>query len=789
MIRRPLLWYAGAYILGEVFGHCGFWEAAGTAIVMLAFVRVRSGQKKRGMLILPFFFLAGAVLAWNAGQVLPMDAVFREEDESSLPGTVSGTVVSVEKREEKYRLRLKSCSASLKGREEEFGKIGGILVFAESSETEAEWETVQEGNTVRVSGDLYGPEKTGNPGQFDMSAYYRSIGIRYTMNGESVEIVSGSRSLPRLYLRKVKEWMAEGIMRSAGERYGGMLRAMVLGEKWAADESEADLYTEAGIGHLLAISGLHISLSGMGIYRFLRKRAKCSYPLAAAACTAASFCYFVITGEATSAKRAWLMLTVYGIGQIFGRRYDLVSSAALAAMVMLVQSPLLLFQSGFQLSFGCILALGLAAPEIGRLKEGKIWAAVSPGLAIQLVTLPAQAYSFCQIPVYGLFINLIVIPLFSVAAVSGLAGAFLGGIVPEIMRIVLIPAKLVLELYEQVSGFSLRLPGAVWRMGRPGLWQLFLYGICLALLYRMMTEKEKRRGQLAACLIALPLCLSPVRYKGLEAVFLDVGQGDCCFVRTPEGTTFLIDGGSSSENEPGKYRIGPFLDSEAVGKVDYALVSHGDEDHINGIRELLEAGRVGCLLLPGDQRASQKSLEELGQLAERAGIPVMEIGQGDILRTEETSFYCLWPEKGTKDSASQNEASMVLWLSFGSFDLLLTGDLEGAAEEQVAEYLSGSRAGWNRGKLEILKAGHHGSGSGSGERFLETVRPRWTVISCGKHNRYGHPDQAVLERLARAGSVIFRTDEKGAVLIRTDGETVRISQWGETGADAPTRKK
>ncbi len=819
MIKRPLLWYAGAYVLGEVLALYGL-RASESAMVKVVFLlgaaavftgisvccrkSVKMGQSKRLWLALPAFFVVGAALAMTAEKETYLDPVFTAGDKDELEAEISGVIERIERKSrdtEEIRLCLKNCTGILSGEGTmnggEIYELGRVtVIFKETPDSVPE---AAEGRRVQVRCRLAAMEEPGNPGQFDSKGYYRALGISYFAYGEDLKEASGSCDILRVSMRKLREWMAENLEQAAGGQEAGLFRAMVLGEKWAAEEETRNLYQNAGIGHLFAISGLHISLAGMGIYRMLRKGMKRSFAAAALGCAGASYCYYLMTGEGTSAGRAFLMLSVYGTGQVFGRQYDLSSGAAFAALLLLVRSPLLLFQSGFQLSFGSVLALGILYPglqmvfqkedrpfqtkeERGVKKwEGKLKMALLPGLAIQLATIPVQAASFYQIPVFGLLLNLLLLPLFPIIASSGIFGAFLGGLFPRVARTILLPARLLLRFYASACGWSLRLPGSVWRTGRPESWQLLLYGVLLAalLLFGKRGTKTGRTAWRRTVRIGIwivPFCLMPLSWRGLELVFLDVGQGDGCFVRIPHGPTFLIDGGSSSEKELGKYCLIPFLDSCAVDKVDYVMVSHGDEDHINGIRELMEEKRVVNLILPEGQEKEQEALADMKNRAEQLGISVQYLKQGETFHAGEASFACLWPEYGIGDADSgldSNEASMVLWFSYRKFDVLFTGDLEGAGEEGVKRYLErwGER---EERKIDVLKAAHHGSQNGCSEELLREINPLYTVISCGRGNRYGHPAKETLQRLEAVRSRVFRTDKDGAVTVRSDGAYMKF---------------
>lgn len=811
MIKRPLLWCAGAYALGEVLAlqSGGLWPAvmflaAGAVMVWLRIRRRRqpagedgAGQNRRIFrLVLPLLFMLGFVRLLQAGDSFAVREVDRYlETEGELSAELSGRVARIELRtvsgRKSFRLLVSGCVVRMEepegkdsGEEGEVFPIGTVLLSLDELPKE-----VREGRSIAVKARLSEMEEAGNPGQFDGRGYYRGQGISYRAKGVRLLEVSGQTDYLRMGLRHLRQQFSEHLFRAAGEENGGMLCAMVLGEKWEADAGSVSLYTESGMGHLLAISGLHISLAGMGVYRLLRKRLRYPYVPAALGCTAMSFCYYLLTGEGTSAGRAFFMLTVYGIGQVLGRQYDLATAAALSAFAMLLFRPLLLFQSGFLLSFGSVLSLGMLYPLLLRARLPRLFTPILPGLSIQLVTLPVQAYFFYKFPVYSLFLNLAVLPLFTAVALFGIAGALLGGQLPAVL---FLPARGILWLYEHLGEWSLRLPGAVWRTGRPKMWQLLLYGLLLLFFCRWLKRRESGaktarmlpgksgRKALRGLLPLLGMLLSfmPVRYRGMELTFLDVGQGDSCFLRTAEGFTFLVDGGSSDQKNVGEYRLGPFLDAQAQERVDFALVSHGDADHISGIRELLEQGRIGTLILPRGREGSE-GLGALREAAGQAGVAILFLGRGERLRVGEAEFTCFWPEdsgRGGGGALDENESSMVLWLSWRELDVLFTGDLEGSGETAVTAYLEAFCGALGK-TVDVLKVPHHGSGGAGSEEFLETVAPEFGIISCGRHNSYGHPAKETLERLAGVGCRVFRTDQDGAVTVRSDGKRIEVDVY------------
>jgi competence protein ComEC len=236
---------------------------------------------------------------------------------------------------------------------------------------------------------------------------------------------------------------------------------------------------------------------------------------------------------------------------------------------------------------------------------------------------------------------------------------------------------------------------------------------------------------------------------------IDVGQGDCTLVRTENDHTYLIDGGSSSVTDVAKYRIVPYLKYQGIGKLDYVLVSHGDEDHINGIEEMLREDEIeiGKILL-GECEKFNDSYEELLILAEESGVPVSYVRRGDVLKDGELQFTVLNPSDEAYDDG--NDASMVLYLTWRKFSMCFTGDISETTEQVLLSCLS---------TADVLKTAHHGSKYSSSEEFLAKVAPLAATISCQKDNSYGHPHAETLNRLAASGAQIFNTAELGRIVI------------------------
>ncbi len=641
------------------------------------------------------------------------------------------------------------------------------------------------GAWVLAAGKLMPIAPAGNPGQFDSVLYYETQHIYTRMFQASVEVIEAPVISYREFLAGLREDLCDSVSAAAGD-CAPIYQAMLFGEKGELTDDTRDRYQMAGILHILTISGLHLSLLGMGCLRLLL-RIGVPAPLAGGLCILLLFSYGILSGEGVATLRALSMLVITIGARIFYRTYDLLSALALSAILLLVDSPRFLFYSGFLLSYGCVLGLCLVYPRLSavlrpdRKKKAAparllaLLDALSASLSIFLATLPLTMYFFYEVPVYGIFLNLLIIPGLALVLLSGLIGAFMGLFFPSAAAMLLVPGNLILHLYDALGTFAQRLPLTTWVAGKPALWQCLLYYLLLAVLLKVLgsltAQKKSLRLRIPAfgCSVCLLLLAAGLRRgPAFSLTCLDVGQGDCMVVETPEGHHYLVDGGSSNVSQVGRYRILPYLKSQGILRIDFAWVSHSDEDHINGIMELLElqaahrtSVKLDKLLLPAWETPDENYLA-LEQLAAKAGIEIAYIRQGDTLTDGDLTWKALWPEEETVEDA--NESSEVLLLTYEGFRGLLTGDIGTDTEEKIRHLLP---------DIDFLKVAHHGSRYSTGETFLETTQPETAVISCSSTNTYGHPHPETIERLTQAGCDLWFTMSDGAVTVTPDS----VSAW------------
>lgn len=690
---------------------------------------------------------------------------------------------------------------------------------------------IQPGDEVLVSGEFRAYEETANPGEFNEKEYYLAQNaVGRLGRAQILETERGAPSLTRT-LWQVRRALADSYGRILPEEQAGVIAAVSLGEKSRMSKEWKDTFQEGGIAHILAISGLHVSLIGMSIYRFLRRLGLGFLPgtLVSGACL---FLYLIMSGFSISAVRACLMFGIWLGAQVCGRKYDMPTGIAAAAVMVCGRSAANLYQASFLLSFSAVLALALLVPAIKascQIRSGAAAAAVS-SLAVWMGTLPFSLYFFFQASPWSILVNLAVVPLMSVLMASGLAAAVVGLASVSAGSFLAAPVCYLLACFKWLCELEQKLPLPVWVAGCPARWRVVLYyGVLLAaaLWVRRNAAADERAGSAArgrvqrrataderagsaargrvqhratvnegalrppvapaSCawrarltwICAGLICLALMGFHprtNLQIDCLDVGQGDCSLVQLPGGETCLIDGGSSSETDVWEYVIEPAVKYYGVQMLDYLFLSHADTDHVNGITEFLETYEPGFFgRNVHGVSVGHIVLPPCADDDDFAGLRELAAAKGlAVLRmaaggsVSGGSWKISCLAPDTEGlTGDRNEDSMVLMLACGQFRMLFTGDLEEGAEQRLARTAADLRA-------DVLKAGHHGSAGACSQEFLQRVQARLAVISCGKNNRYGHPAAETLKRLAAAGCEYLVTAQCGAVTVTSDGKNFAV---------------
>lgn len=476
MIKRPVLFLFSAFLAGavgyEVLNSSGCWVMLcilGMSEIFYVYHQLHqkkpivSYANERCLLLLPVFFLIGFSNLQSASQSYPIE----QELENKLECSMIGTIQAIDESGAYLKLTLKNTSTTLNQTVYECGKV---LVMSEDG------ISYHIGSKVNCSGTLQKFERAGNPGQFDEAAYYKILGYEYKMFADKITCVEEHISWFWKVTSKLKNRMLKSYRAMLNDEDYGLITAMLLGETSNMDEELKELYQKNGISHILSISGLHITLIGMGIYQMLRKGRLGLIPSIFISILIIGY-YGLLTGWSVSTNRAVVMLSIALCAGLFGRTYDVVCAMAISAFFILLQNPLQLYSAGFQLSYTAVLGIVLVNGVIREaFQVQKKWLqAIFISMGAQLATLPFVLNSFYEFPLYSLLLNLLLVPAGSLLIVLPLFAGIVGCFSETLGGILIGGVHYILAAIEQLCRLFANLPGCTQTWGKPQTIRILLY--------------------------------------------------------------------------------------------------------------------------------------------------------------------------------------------------------------------------------------------------------------------------------------------------------------------------
>ena len=818
MIKRPFLWGIIAFNCGILLARYRFpvlyiasMSLIGWLLMYLLMFRIKRYINTKDFFLwgLPILMLLGFLAMGDRMKPPDMDIAFEEKSDCSLTGEITmivkkswGTAYNLEDvkitlpDENTYYVEKiivntyeQEYEAEYKQEIRKEDKQEFALEYEKEYKQDNQHEYSQEdkssiitsqkylvGNIISVSGLIKKFSVNTNPGGFNEYLYYKSQNISYKVSADRIALIDGSYSKYHAIINSIKEELVLIYSSILPEKEAGTLMAMVLGEKYLLEDEIKTLYQENGISHILAISGLHVSMVGAAIYFILRKL-RLGLIVSSVLSLLFVYSYGILTNFSVSTNRAIVMYSVLLLAKLIGKTFDILSALSLSAFLILLQNPMELFQAGFLLSFGAVLGIAVILPSLNSLHEAKkaLLKAIYVSVSAQALTLPLVLYYFFQIPLYSVLINLLILPLTSILMLTALLAGIAGMVSTSFGVFIVGGANYILLFYEIVCRLGSNAPNNLITIGRPDNIRMLVYFVII-LVFIISARRYRKKRTILLLLAAIVVLVIQKPRDGLTITMLDVGQGEAIFMESDSGSTYLVDGGSSDVNQVGRYRITPYLLSRGTDTIDYAIITHTDQDHVSGLMELIEGEQITIkhLVLP-DTTAKNEIYLRLEDAAIDKGIKLRYIVKEDMIIDGKLRMTFLHPAIGYQPS-SNNDYSTVISIAYGDFDMLMTGDIEAKGEKELIGYLI-SISETMQTDYDVLKVAHHGSRNSTCVELLEIIKPELSLISCGKNNRYGHPHEELLERLDDIGSEVVITYESGAITIKTDGKRIRIEEF------------
>ena len=628
-------------------------------------------------------------------------------------------------------------------------------------------EAAGPGDLVRVVGSLRNPdvEPGRTPFALPMTPRVRAkSAAQIERLGGPEGLLGPVDRLHRVTTLRLKANLKEG---SADQhRALALLMALVLGETADVPPSTTSAFRDGGVAHILAISGLQIALLAVSLHLLLS-----AFPLRLwqrdAAVLLATLLFAAFAGGGAPVLRAALMIGIYLGARLAGRPTSPWQVVGLSAVALLLARPANLFDIGFLLTYGAVAGLAAFGPPAARIlgAAGVRWRllrdALGATIGAEAAVFPVQAFVFHVVPVVGLVSNLAVVPLSNVYLFAGIALSPFLLFSPSTAKLAIVPLELgangllaLLDGLDRLHAFRF--------VPTPPFWLVFAVA-CFLLTGALVRPQFLARSLFAlaavgaASVAARPSRLAPEGTAVFQA--LDVGQGDAWLLLTPRGR-ILVDGGGSYDTayDFGRLRLLPKLADQAAVGFDAVVLTHPHPDHSRGLVAVLGLMPVKALYV---SRGAPRNLflDELLEVARRRDVPIVRVGAGERILAAGLQLDVLHPGPDPYPRAAENNSSLVLRLSLDARKVLLTGDIERLAEEDLLAASVPLSA-------DLLKVCHHGSRTSTTEPFLRAVSPRAGVIGVGRHNSFGHPSALVLERLRAAKVRVFRTDLDGDVAFR-----------------------
>jgi competence protein ComEC len=672
------------------------------------------------------------------------------------------------------------------------------------------------GDILLAEARLKMPRRFGNPGEIDGKArsFLKAVYVRGSVQDVHhvfrLGVAKGYRF--ERTVQGIRSRLSAFFDREPDPRIRGLLRAWFLGDRSGLPEWLVEAFRSSGLAHLLAISGLHVGLVGLFVYRVLKSLLKRSVwillrmsveKISVLGCLPFVLSYVLLVGGPISAVRAATMFALFVGSLLLDRARAVWNSLAIAALVILVWDPAALFSVSFLLSFAAVAGLLAAAsvwsphPVEGLLHETQTcrvlwnraviwaWRLFTANLAATIATAPLTAMFFNRITPIAVFVNFLVVPVVGWFVIPfGLVTAIVALVWEPAAMPFLVITRAGTDFVAGVAQACAEIPYASLRVCRPTMFEMGAFYLFFFASLRLRGSQWRRRV-LVVCVIVF--CFSStwtiIRYRSdphLVITFLSVGQGDSILVEFPRGKRMLVDGGIARKDyfDAGRSIVAPFLGYRRIHRIDTMVASHGQADHYGGLRFLAEELDPDELWIGPELGCEAKGYMEFLDLCRRKRIRIrrfcrdMEAFSINGVGVEVLNPPCDGKEgvdRSTDCAKRVNDRSLVIRLTLNKVCVLLTGDIQEQAEE-------GLLAHPERLKAFLLKVPHHGSASSCSPAFVDAVAPGLAVVSTGYRNRFGFPSVKVLRRFRERGILVYRTDLDGAVRARTDGRSV----WVET---------
>ena len=594
------------------------------------------------------------------------------------------------------------------------------------------------GDKIKVTGIMKNPSNNTIPNLFNYKKYLYYNDIYYLMTASNLEKISNNTNI----IYDLRDKISSRIDKiSKSNEY---IKIFILGDTSLLDDDINESYRQNGISHLFSISGMHISLFASIILYVLKRISYNNYYNYGIVIIFLSI-YTLLVGSSASVIRSLIMYILFTINKLLNLKTKSIDIMLLVLIIMLLINPYYLYNISFQYSYLISFTLVLFSYKLKSIKNN-ITKSLYISIISFLVSFPICIYNFYQVNVLSIFLNLIVIPLvnFFIFPLS-----LISFIIPKISYIL----DIFTTILQSISLFIYNYDLGVITFSKPSILMIIIYYIFI---YSFLYNKKVIIIFIIIFIHKFYIYINPK----IEVTFLDVGQGDSMFIKYPYNKgNILIDTGGlvNSDYSISINKTIPYLKSIGITKIDYLIVTHGDYDHMGEAVNLVENFKVEKVIFNcGEYNDLEKELiKVLDKKKIKYYFCIKE------LKIDKNKLYFLQ----TKEYDNENDNSNVIYTELNGYKFMFMGDASVTTEKAIMNK-------YNFPNIDVLKVGHHGSKTSSSKEFINEINPKYSVISVGENNRYGHPNREVLNNLD--DSKIYRTDEDGSIMFKIKNNKLKI---------------
>ena len=625
------------------------------------------------------------------------------------------------------------------------------------------------GDKIYIKGEFESPNVARNYGGFSYRDYLKTKKVYGIVNSskENIKIIKRNNvNIISRVANSLSNKIIENVDKVFSEEEAGLLKGILIGNKETLDENVEENFKDSNLSHMLAVSGAHVSYIILGITTIFSK-SKISKRISKIITILILLFFILLVGSTPSVIRACIMAIYIIVATLVYRKPSMLPSLSVSLIIILIYNPYLIFDIGLLLSYGGTIGIILFANRFIKQKENDNKSKLQKmlnyikqmfivSISANIIILPIMAYNFNTISLTFFISNILAGPILGIVVILGFIYIIISIVFSPLAEILSVILNIFLKILILIADVSSKIPFSKIYVKTPSIVFIICYylGICLFLWVISKSKKYKFEKKLISIIkskrfisiliiIVLLFQIIKINSNNFTIHFIDVGQGDSTLITTTSRKNILIDGGGSESFDVGEQTLLPYLLDRGITKLHYCIISHFDTDHVGGILSILDKIKIEKIII-SKQGENSDNYQEFLEKVKKEKIKVILVKKSDVLKIDkDVSIEILWPKEEQIVQNILNNNSIVAKLTYNKFSMLLTGDIEQIAEEEILrEYKNTLKL-----KSTVLKVAHHGSKSSTIQEFLGAVNPKIALIGVGAKNTFGHPNDGVIQRL------------------------------------------